>query len=109
MEDSPWNKIKGRVFLGNDEFISEIHKKIDSNTKSTEISKKERYANRPGLKELFNFDSIREKGMDTLIYKANVHYGYSQFELADYLKKHYSTISKKVRGIQKRLNSRIKT
>lgn len=62
-----------------------------------EIPRNQRYINRPGLKELFKASIINKKQeRDRKIREAVERHGYSQKEIADYLKMHYSTISRLV-------------
>jgi len=62
-----------------------------------EIPRNQRYINRPGLKELFKASIINKKQeRGRKIREAVERHGYSQKEIADYLKMHYSTISRLV-------------
>lgn len=62
-----------------------------------EIPRNQRYINRPGLKELFKASIINKKQeRDRKIREAVERHSYSQKEIADYLKMHYSTISRLV-------------
>ena len=51
--------------------------------------------NRPGLSALFKGKATKDKeSRDRMIVKAVEKYGYSQKEVADSLKMHYSTVSR---------------
>lgn len=93
--DSIHNKVKNQVIFGNDNFVEEIGKHIKGKEKIKEITRKERYINRPQMSNLFYEEAKLNKKkkvekIKELIYK----WGYTQKEVADYLNVHYSTISK---------------
>ena len=60
-----------------------------------EIPKSQRYISRPSLDSLFEENVLKSKHKrDKKISETVERYGYSQKEVADYLKMHYSTISR---------------
>jgi len=62
-----------------------------------EIPKVQRYLNRPNLTEIFE-NARGEKGKrDRGIAEAVKRWGYSEREVADYLRLHYSTVSRLIR------------
>jgi len=61
-----------------------------------EIPKSYRHAGRPALSEIFK-EGPRDKGVRaTAIRKAVIEYVYTRKEIADFLRSHYSTISRTV-------------
>ncbi len=62
--------------------------------KIREIPKGQRFAGRPALAKIFSQKSGQKELRNQLIVKAVAEYGYSQMELANHLKLHYSTISR---------------
>ena len=67
--------------------------------KDKEIPRKERYIGRLSFQELFK--EIKNKAArDHQIYTAHVNFGYKLNEIADYLRIHYTTVSKAVKMIE---------
>jgi hypothetical protein len=62
-----------------------------------EIPKVQRYLNRPSLSEIFRNARGRKQRRDRGITEAVKRWGYSEREVADYLKLHYSTLSRLIR------------
>ena len=99
-EDSPWKKLKGQVLLGSDEFIEKFKKLLSEKEEIKEIPKVQRYISRPKIEELFTGEKTTDKQKrNKQIYKANIQYGYSQKEIADYLGVHYTTVSKALKEV----------
>lgn len=96
-EDSIWTKVKGQVILGENDFVEEFIDYIKGRESIKEIPRNQRYINRSVLEELFKASVINKKQeRDRKIREAVERHGYSQKEIADYLKMHYSTISRLV-------------
>lgn len=98
-DDDIWNDLRSGVILGSLKFAKEIMDRYkDDGTR--ENTKKERFAGRPALEEVF--PACRQTGKipfnrgerDELIIKAFREYGYTQTEIGDFLNLHYSTVSK---------------
>ena len=62
----------------------------------TEIPKKQLYATRPSLKQIFQMNDTRERK----IYQANQKYGYTLKEIGQCLGLHYTTISKIIKKVE---------
>ena len=90
---SPWDRLKGQMFFGSEDFICST--KV-SNTKDqtiNEVPKAQRYADRIRLEDLF--DDIKDKQeRNEKVRMAYVQYGYKMKEIAEYLSIHYTTVSK---------------
>jgi len=100
-EDSPWKKLKGQVLLGSDEFIEKFKNLLSEKEEIKEIPKVQRYISRPKIEELFTKEKTTDKQKrNKQIYKANIQYGYSLKEIADYLGVHYTTISKALKEVR---------
>ena len=95
------NSVEGNI-LGFPQFVDFIWSLKPDTTKLKEVSKKERMVGRPSINELLA-DIKNKEQRDTMILTAHLSCGYSQKEIADYLKLHYSTVSKIL------ANSRFKT
>lgn len=100
-EDSPWKKLKGQVLLGSDEFIEKFKNLLSEKEEIKEIPKVQRYISRPKIEELFTKEKTTDKQKrNKQIYKANIQYGYSLKEIADYLGVHYTTVSKALKEVR---------
>jgi putative transposase len=95
---SIWNQLKGQSFLGADGFVEQVEWYLRKQERVREIPRVQRYAHRPGLGELFKGGVRSDKGRrDRKIFEAVESWGYSQREVADHLRMHYSTISRLVK------------
>lgn len=94
-EESIWKDVKGQSLLGEEDFAEGLINYVKGYEEIEEIPKSQRYLNRPGLKDIFNEDTLSNKRRrDERIKEAVQKYGYSQKEVSQYLKMHYSTISR---------------
>jgi REP element-mobilizing transposase RayT len=92
---SIFTKTKGQILLGEDDFVKQFTAYLKKQEDMKEIPKSQRYLNRPSLDSLFEEEIVKNKQKrDNKIYEAVDKYGYSQKEIADHLKLHYSTISR---------------
>ncbi|MCK4246618.1 transposase [Candidatus Bipolaricaulota bacterium] len=85
---SPWEQIRGQIYLGSDSFIDSLPQADDS---LLEVPRQQRLVNRPSLLGLLTPD----QNVDT-IYRAYRDYGYTQREIAQHLGVHYATISRRI-------------
>jgi len=85
---SPWENLRGQIYLGSDSFIDNLPQADDS---LLEVPRQQRLVNRPSLLQLFTPD----QNIDT-IYRAYRDYGYTQREIAHHLRVHYATISRRI-------------
>jgi len=135
--ESPWRQLKSQLFLGKETFIENLKLKdvIPEKTAMREITKQQRYANRPPLQEIFGswldntrLDKMRsdnarrdkagsgkmrrdkrppdKKRRDEAIFAGNVTYGYDQKEIADFLGLHYTTVSLAIKRQEARQEAR---
>ena len=99
-EDEPDYLEKGPV-RGSDPFMDTVEEKLAASGKVSqkEISKEERFFNRPDLSCLFSEPGDRHlmEIRNTKIGAAFLQYGYSQKEIGDYLGLDHSTISSIIR------------
>ena len=94
-EKSPWERITGQIYLGDKEFLEEVHEYIRGNKEMPEIPRQQRLISRPLLEEFFGPLARREKEKrNQLIVEAHERYGYSLKEISNALGLHYTTISK---------------
>lgn len=94
-----WTNLKAQILLGEEPFIDRFGGYLKGQKEIQEIPRNQRYINRPKLDELFEKNVIKHKfTRDKKIAEAVERYGYSQKEVADYLKMHYSTISRLIKN-----------
>ncbi|MBI2988759.1 MAG: transposase [Deltaproteobacteria bacterium] len=93
LENRLWEKLRGQIYLGSEQFI-ERHQKAGEEI--TEAPKVQRRAVRPGLKHIFS------RGRDRGIGVAYLEYGYRMREIAEYLGVHYATVSRRLRELEKK-------
>jgi len=100
-KESPWETLKGQIFLATDEFIKQLSSLLDEKEKIKEVPRLQRYAARPPLSELFKGKKRKErKAEDKTIYGAYVRYGYTMKEIAEHLGFHYATISRAIKRVE---------
>ena len=105
---SIWTNLKGQIILGEDSFTERFIGYIKGHNDIKEIPKTQRYINRQSLDNLFKREVLRDKNIrNDRILEAIEGHGYTQKEIADYLKMHYSTISRLVN--KKEVTSKSKT
>jgi putative transposase len=86
---SPWEELKGQIYLGSDAFIERLPKPEET---VEEIPRIQREGVRPSLDRLF-----AEAAIDEAIVTAYREHGYTMKAIADYLGVHYATVSRRLR------------
>ncbi len=100
-----WKEVKGQSILGEDDFIEEFIDHVRGYKEIKEIRRGQRYLGRPGLRDLFSEKVMRDRKIrNEMVGEAVGEWGYSQREVADYLKLHYSTLSRLMKGIETSTN-----
>jgi len=90
-----WDELSGQCLLGDGNFVDRLKKYLDKQESIEEIPVRQRLPGRPNLKTLFhNGGTLSRLERNEIIEEAIMHHGYSQKEVADHLKLHYSTISR---------------
>jgi hypothetical protein len=93
-----WKKVKGQSVLGEEDYVGLLMEYIRGQRDIQEIPKQQR----PGLDDLFSYQVKKNKEKrNKLMYMAIVEHGYSQKDIADYLRLHYSTVSRLIRTCEK--------
>jgi putative transposase len=90
---SPWEGLRGQVLLGDEGFVEKFKDLLEDKKQLKEVPRFQRYVSRPSLDKIFS----RQKGKaqrDTNIHAAHMSHGYTLKEIADYLRIHYTTVSK---------------
>jgi putative transposase len=95
MDESPWKRLVGQVIFGGADFIADIQSRISEAKEIGEIPRALRFAGRPSLKKIFPPEICQDKTLrNEQIKIAHISYGYTLKAIADYLKIHYTTVSK---------------
>jgi len=92
LDDRPWDKVRGQIYLGSEEFI-EKHAGKDK-THLAEVPRVQRQTIRPALEQI-----LSKKGMRS-IERAYRDYGYRLKEIAQHLGVHYSTVSRRLKELE---------
>ena len=86
--ESPLKEARGGILLGSDGFIKRWRAILQARGEDENV-RRERYAARPSLEEIFSCGN-REKGIDEAVNK----WGYKLKEVGDHLGLHYSRVSR---------------
>jgi DNA-binding MarR family transcriptional regulator len=90
---SPWEELRGQILLGEADFV-DAHKDLLHDKKTVkELSRNQRYVNRPRLSSLFS-KSRKKTQRDQTIHRAYIQHGYTMKSIADHLGIHYTTVSR---------------
>jgi len=89
-----WGDIKGQSILGEGDFVNCLIDFARGYEKIKEIPKVQRYLNRPSLSAIFENTNGEKRKRNRGIAEAVKRWGYSEKEIADYLRLHYSTVSR---------------
>jgi len=94
-EPSPWGQLKAQCILGGREFIESFAPTLQERSDLTEIPKRERFASRPPLDQLFGNMTARSRAeRNKAIRRAHLEYGYTLTEIARYVGIHCTTVSR---------------
>jgi len=102
-KETIWNEVKGQALLGDDDFVDSLADHLRRHKDIPEISKSQRFANRPALEKLFNKSILNDKRKrDRKIAEAVEKYGYTQRAIADHLGLHFTYMSRILYGHYRR-------
>jgi REP-associated tyrosine transposase len=104
-----WGEVKGQSILGDGDFVNRLIGYVRGHEEVKEIPKIQRYLNRPSLTEIFKDGRGEKQKRNKEIAEAVKRWGYSEREVADYLRLHYSTVSRLIRGEADSETSKSKT
>jgi len=95
---SPWDDLRGQIYLGSEKFIKDLMKEdnLPKEEDLTEVPRYQRNVSRPKLEEIFE-----GKPQEEAIALAYREHGYTMKEIANYLGIHYATVSRRLRHHQK--------
>ena len=101
-KESIWTDLKAQAILGEDNFADEFIDYLKKHKDITDIPKSQRYLNRPLIEKIFSEDITGDKRKrDKKIVEATGKYGYTQREVADNLKMHFTSVSRIIRQMVK--------
>lgn len=98
--DSPWKNLEGQVLLGGEDFKNKLKGLLKGKGKIKEIPRNQRYLGRPKLEEVFDGNNLDRGKRNEKMYTAHVKYGYKFKEIAEYLRIHYTTVSKALKEVE---------
>jgi putative transposase len=104
-----WGEVKGQSILGDGDFVNRLIGYVRGHEEVREIPKCQRYLNRPSLPEIFKHTGEERRRRDTGIAEAVKKWGYSEREIANYLRLHYSTVSRLIKSRADSETSKYKT
>jgi REP element-mobilizing transposase RayT len=108
--ESPWENLKGQIFLGTEEFVSRLRELLEGKEKVKEAPRAQRYATRPTLEKLLPQNAlVAGPARDEAVWQAHCEYGYRLREIGDHIGAHYSTISRAVKRIEQQRMLQCKT
>jgi len=87
-----WKELRAGAFLGTDAFVKQLEPLLKEQPVDPEIRRRERFAARPSLKELFADVSNKSTRNERIHQAVRVH-RYTLREVGDFLGLHFSTIS----------------
>jgi len=102
-KSSPWNELRGQIFLGGRTFIESIISPDDKEI--MEVPREQRFAGRLTLDQLFTAAVMKHKeSKESVIYDAFTKHGYTLKAIAEHLRVHYSTVSRVVKRVEMTIN-----
>jgi hypothetical protein len=97
-QESIWKALRAQSILGEEEFTTTLMDYLRGKRDIPELSKIQRYADRPSLQQIFLEKIVQDIGKrNEKIQEAVQRYGYRQREVADYLDMHFTSISRILR------------
>jgi REP element-mobilizing transposase RayT len=97
-QPSPWEQLKNQVYLGSDQFVDEMQRRIDGAERLSEIPSSQRRPLAKSLQSYVESASSRNEAIK-LAYASG---GYSLSEIGDFFGLHYSRISRIVRETKRK-------
>jgi putative transposase len=91
--------VRAQSVLGEGEFIESLSDYVRGRKKIPEIAKSQRFMNKPSLRAIFRSEVLRDKRKrDKSIGEAVFEHGYTQREVADHLRIHFTSVSRILRA-----------
>ena len=94
-----WNSVRAQSVFGEGDFIESLSDYVRGRKQIPEIAKSQRFMNKPPLGDIFRSEVLRDKRKrDKSIGKAVFEHGYTQREVADHLRIHFTSVSRILRA-----------
>ena len=102
--ESIWNSVRAQSVFGGDDFIESLDDYMRGRKQIPEIAKTQRFINKPPLREIFKLEVLRDKRKrNKSIGEAVFEHGYTQRDVADHLRIHFTSVSRILRAKGKML------
>ena len=102
--ESIWNSVRAQSVLGESDFIENLSGYVKGRKQIPEIAKSQRFMNKPPLGDIFRPEVLGDRRKrDKAIGKAVFEHGYTQREVADHLRIHFTSVSRILRAKDKML------
>jgi len=96
--ESIWKDLKGQSILGGFGFVEKMSDHVKGKESIPEIPKGQRFINRPTIESLFTEEVLRDRrARDERVFEAVEKHGYTQREVADHLRLHFTSVSRIMR------------
>ena len=99
-----WEELRAGMFLGTDAFVKQSRFLLPARPVAPEIRRRERFAARPSLEDLFSGISDEATRNERTHQAVRVHH-YTLREVGDLLGLHFSTISVIAKGVDEAKNN----
>ena len=97
--ESMWNSVRAQSIFGEGDFIESLRDYVRGRKQIPEIAKSQRFMNSPPLRDIFRSEVLRDKRKrDKSIGEAVFEHGYTQREVADHLRIHFTSVSRILRA-----------
>ena len=94
-----WDEVKGGILLGTEDFVARMGPMLRESESDFDIRKRERFADRPSLAELFSEAGGDRRLRNLGIYEAAYEYGYTLTAISRHVGLHPSTLSRIVKRV----------
>ena len=99
-----WNSMRAQSVLGESDFIESLSDYVKGRKQIPEIAKSRRFLNKPSLRDIPGLEVLRNKRKrNKSIREAVFEHGYTQREVADHLRIHFTSVSRILRTKDKML------
>lgn len=96
--ESIWTRVRAQSVFGEDNFAGSLNDYTKGKKQIPEIAKSQRFMNRPPLKDIFRSQVGGDKlERDRRIREAVLEHGYTQREVADHLRIHFTSVNRILR------------
>jgi hypothetical protein len=102
--ESIWNRVRAQSVFGEDDFVESLSDYVKGKKQIPEIAKSQRFMNKPPLGDIFRPEVLGDRWKrDRSIRDAVLEHGYTQREVADHIRIHFTSVSRILRAKDKML------